>query len=110
MTKTANPSGIHPTEYKVLIRPKQIEEKSKGGIILPDEKKDRDQYAQMEGTLIEASPLAFTYEPKTSWNGSEPPRPGDTVLFAKYAGATVKGRDGLEYRICNDKDVCAVIA
>jgi co-chaperonin GroES (HSP10) len=31
------------------------------------------------------------------------------VLFAKYAGTTVKGRDGKEYRLVNDKDLGAVL-
>jgi len=102
-----NPSGILPTEYKVLIAPKAIDEKTKGGIIIPDQTKERDQFAQMEGELIAVSPLAFTYD---DWKGHLPPKPGDRVLFAKYAGANVKGRDGKDYRLCNDKDVAAVLA
>lgn len=102
-----NESGIHPSEYKVLIRPKAIEDKSKGGIILPDVSKEREQYAMMEGELIEASPLAFTYD---DWKGAQPPKAGDRVIFAKYAGAIVKGRDSVEYRIANDKDIVAVLA
>lgn len=103
-----NPSGINPTEYKVLIRPKTIDEKTSGGIIIPDSTKERDQFAQMEGELVAVSPLAFTYD---DWKGAEPPKPGDRVLFAKYAGAVVKGwKDGQDYRLVNDKDVAAVLA
>lgn len=106
---TANPSGISPTEYKVLILPTEIEEKTKGGIILPDEHKDRAQFAQMEGTLIALAPLAFTYD---KWDGCEDqkPKPGDKVLFAKFAGFAHKGKDGKTYRVVNDKDVSAVLA
>lgn len=107
MPKVENPSGICPTEYKVLIAPKLTEEKTKGGIILPDATKERDQYAQMEGVIVAASPLAFSYD---NWKDASPPKVGDSVLFAKYAGAVVTGRDGKEYRITNDKDICAVIA
>ena len=103
-----NPSGVYPTEFKVLIRPKAIEEKTAGGIIIPDQTKDRDQFAQMEGELIAVSPLAFTY---ADWPGDfNPPKAGDRVLFAKYGGAVVKGKDGIEYRLTNDKDVCAVLS
>jgi len=109
MKKMSNESGISPTEFKCLIFPKPVEEKSKGGIILPDETKDRDQFAQLEGTLIDASPLAFTYHDGTV-ETFNPPKAGDQVLFAKYAGTTVKGRDGKEYRIVNDKDICAVVS
>jgi chaperonin GroES len=103
-----NPSGILPVEYKILIQPIEVEEKTKGGIIIPDETKDRDQFAQMKGILVAVSPFAFTYE---DWKGSEDsrPKPGDTVLFAKYAGAVVDGKDGKKYRLVNDKDVCAVL-
>lgn len=103
---TMNLSGILPVEYRVLISPKPVDEKSKGGILLPDETRERDQFAQMEGTLVACSPLAFTYD---DWKGATPPKPGDRVLFAKFSGAKVTGKDGKEYRIVNDKDICAVL-
>lgn len=104
---TANPSGIQPTEFKVLIKPKTVEEKTAGGIIIPEQAKEREQFAQMEGEIIASSPLAFTYQ---DWpEGASPPKVGDRVLFAKYGGATVTGLDRQEYRIVNDKDIAAVI-
>lgn len=102
-----NSSGILPIEYKVLVQPIKVDEKTKGGIILPDEHKDREQFAQMQGVLVAASPLAFSYENETVW---DKPKPGDRVMFAKFAGAAVKGKDGADYRIINDKDVSAVLA
>lgn len=102
-----NESGIYPVEYRVLIAPIEVQEKTKGGIIIPDETKERDQFAQMKGTLVAVSPLAFTYD---DWKGAEKPKPGDQVLFAKYAGAVVDGKDGRKYRIVNDKDIAAVLA
>lgn len=102
-----NPSGINPTEYRVLVRPKKVEEKSAGGIIIPDQTKERDQYAAMEGVLIAVSPVAFGY---TEWpEGSRVPQIGDKVMFAKYAGSNIKGRDGEDYRVINDKDIHAVL-
>lgn len=92
----------------MLIEPKRVDEKSKGGIIIPDEAKDREQFAQMEGTLVARSPLAFTYD---DWPaGCNAPGVGDRVLFAKFAGAKVTGKDGKEYRLVNDKDIAAVLA
>lgn len=102
-----NTSGILPTEYKVLIAPVEVDQKTKGGIIIPDETKDRDQYAQMRGVLVAISPLAFTYD---DWKDAKPPKVGDEVLFAKYAGAVVDGKDGKKYRLTNDKDIAAVLA
>lgn len=103
-----NPSGIHPTEFRVLVLPDKVEEKTKGGIIIPDEKKDRDQYAVMEATIIECSPLAFTYE--SNWpEGAEKPKAGDRVVIAKYSGSPLKGKDGEDYKLIADKDVMAVL-
>lgn len=104
-----NDHGILPTEYKVLIAPKTVEDKI-GSIIIPDQTKERDQFAQMEGTLVAVSPLAFSYAKQEEWGNGKPPDIGDRVLFAKYAGAVVKGRDGKDYRLVNDKDVAAVLA
>jgi chaperonin GroES len=104
---TKNTSGVLPTEYKVLISAKTIEEKTAGGIIIPDTSKERQQFAQMEGVLVAVSPLAFTYD---DWKEAQPPQVGDRVLFAKYAGAEIKGKDGKDYRLCKDKDVAAVLA
>jgi chaperonin GroES len=104
-----NPSGILPTEYKALVKPIKVDEKTKGGIILPDEHKDREQFAQMQGILIAVSPLAFTYADRSDWGDAERPKPGDRVMFAKFAGAAVKGKDGEDYRIINDKDISAVL-
>jgi chaperonin GroES len=102
-----NTSGILPTEYKVLIAPVEVDQKTKGGIIIPDETKERDQFAQMRGVLVAVSPLAFTYD---DWKDAKPPKVGDEVLFAKYAGAVVDGKDGKKYRLTNDKDIAAVLA
>ena len=102
-----HPSGIEPTEFKALILQDKIEEKTPGGVIIPDDTKERDQYAAMTGGIVAASPLAFTYE---NWpQGARKPAVGDKVVFAKFAGATVKGRDGVEYRLVNDRDICAIL-
>jgi len=61
----------------------------------------------MKGVLVAISPLAFTYD---DWKGANPPKVGDEVLFAKYAGAVVDGKDGKKYRLTNDKDIAAVLA
>lgn len=117
MTKAAalrvpslNLSGIDPVEYKVVVLP--VEEKGyvelKGGFKLhkPDETKERDKHAAMEGDLVAVSPLAFSYE---EWPATaRKPTSGDRVVFARYAGITITGSDGKEYRIMNDKDVVAV--
>lgn len=100
-----NASGITPLEFKVLVKPRAVEEKTKGGILLPEQVRDQEKNASMEGEYIAASPLAFNYDETGSM---EPPKTGDTVVFARYSGINVKGRDGIDYRIMNDKDIVAV--
>lgn len=93
---------IIPVEYKVLIRLDVLQEKTAGGIILPDERRERDQMAQTEATLEAVGGNAFE-----DW-GEPKPKPGDRVLVTKYAGEAPKqGEDGL--RLCMDKDICAIL-
>lgn len=106
--KALNPSGINPTEFKVLILPDAAEEITKGGIIIPTEKVDKDKYATTDGTIIAVSHLAFTYATEAEWDGKKP-KAGDRVAFAKYAGSRRKGKDGLDYLLVNDKDIVATI-
>lgn len=102
---TMNTSGIRPTEYKVLIKPKEVAEKI-GSVYVPPSTQELEQHAQVEGVLVAVAPHAFTYE---TWEDCQPPQVGDTVLFAKYAGARVQGRDGEWYKVVNDKDIAAVM-
>ena len=103
-----NNTGIMPTEFKVLIKPKDVEEKTAGGIIIPDTTKDSEKYATVEGTIVDISHLAFTYASEEEW-GDRKPKPGQRVIHAKYAGVRVKGKDGQEYLLANDKDIVATI-
>lgn len=101
-----NPSGIWPTEYNVLVKPDEIDEKI-GNIIMADETRDRKQAMATRGTLVAVSDLAFTYE---SWpEGARIPQVGDTVIITKAAGVAVDGEDGETYRLLKDKDVAAVV-
>jgi len=102
-----NKSGIHPTEYNVLVMPEKVEERTAGGIIKADSTLDRQQAFETRGVLVAVSPLAFTYE---KWpEGTRIPRVGDRVITVKAAGVVVKGEDGKDYRLMKDKDICAII-
>ena len=98
-----NNSGIWPCEYKVLIQPKRVDEKTIGGIIIPESAKEKEKYVTVEGVLVAVGAIAFT---DPDW--LDKPKVGDTVLYDKYAGTTIKGRDGEEYRLINDKEIGAV--
>lgn len=102
--------GLTPIEYKVIVQPEEetgvIEFESGFKLYKPDEKKDQDEHAIVEGTIVALSPFAFGYE---GWpEGSEPPKVGDAVVYANYSGQWIKGNDGVKYRIMNDKDIMAI--
>ncbi len=102
-----NTSGIRPLEYKVLVLPKEIETKTKGGLFLPETKVEKDGFQRREGILVAVSPMAFTFP---DWPDGEPkPQIGDRVMFARYQADEVAGKDGQTYWIMADKAVMAII-
>lgn len=113
-----NPSGIHPSGDRILIRPDDIEEVTAGGIIIPGTVGELHAMAQSIGTFIEAGPDAYTDHVEKDGEGritkvvgykGHFAKPGDRVAFAKYGGLQVTGKDGKVYRIMNDVDVTAVV-
>jgi len=104
-----NTSGFEPLDLRVLVLPDPIEERTSGGIILPDAKKERDKFAQQLGTLIAVGENAWEEASGRSPNFRRP-RPGERIVFSRYGGVLIEGRDGKEYRLMNDIDiVCRVI-
>ena len=100
-------SGFTPQEYNVVVKPESVEEKTVGGLIIPESALDKDQYGMGKGVLDAVSPLAFNYP---DWPDDAPmPQVGDRVLFIRYAGMLVTGADDEEYRVLKDKDIVAVI-
>jgi len=101
-----NESGLQPMEYNVVIRMDPVEERTASGLYIPQTKVERDELSTDEGTLIAVSPHAFSY---AEWpQGAEPPKVGDRVMFAQYAGRLWE-RDGTKFRIIKDKDIVAVV-
>lgn len=98
-----NTSGIIPIEYKVLVRLDKAKEKTQGGIIIPEDTRDRKAMAEVKGTLIAKGGKAFEDF------GDPSPKSGDRVMIAKYAGKMVAGADGEEYRLVSDKDVSSIL-
>jgi co-chaperonin GroES (HSP10) len=105
-----NKSGLQPVEYKILVLPEQAEETDEvlksakaAGLALIEKTTEREKLAQVKGKLIAVGGNAFE-----DWAG-QVPQVGDVVWFAKYAGYVVKGDDGKEYRLANDKDISALL-
>jgi chaperonin GroES len=96
----ANPN-IKPLGDRVLVKPLEEKEISKGGIIIPDSAKEKPQEAQVvalgtgkrddDGKLVE-----FTV------------KVGDKVLVSKYGGTEVKV-DGESYTIMREDDILGII-
>jgi len=99
-----NTSGLSPVEYKILIEPEEVEQKSAGGIVLAIATTEKEKMAQVRGRLIAVGGNAFE-----DWK--EPiPRVGDHIMYAKFAGLVVKDKAGRELRLANDKDITAIVA
>jgi chaperonin GroES len=92
---------IRPLQDRVIVKRVEEEEKTKGGIIIPDTAKEKP----MEGKVIAAG------KGKVLEDGKIHPldvKAGDRVLFGKYAGTEVK-IDGEEHLIMREDDILGVI-
>ncbi len=102
-----NASGIIPNGFNVLILPDPVEEISKGGVYIPNEKVTKDEFATTEGTLIAITGAAFSHITDEEWDGTKP-KPGDHIVFTKYAGFRVKSKkDGKHYLLLKGEDIHA---
>ena len=99
----SNDSGLIPRGSKVLVYPDPIQERSESGLYLGTSAElDRVKMAQTEGIVIALGNLAYNDQAQ-NWC-----KPGERIIFAKYAGIVSKGKDGKEYRFINDLDVVGV--
>lgn len=97
-----NTSGLTAVGYKLLVKPKKLEEKTEGGIIVHvGSQKEREEMAQTQGVVVSIGNLC--------WKDQADPSPwcnvGDTIIFEKYAGQWRVGEDGEDYRLIRDIDV-----
>jgi len=93
---------FRPLHDRVLIRRVESEEKTAGGIIIPDTAKEKP----MEGEVVAAGPGARGEDGKLQPMDL---RSGDRVLFGKWSGTEVK-LDGEELLIMKESDIMGVIA
>jgi len=92
---------VKPLGEKILVKRLEAEEKTKGGIVLPDTAKEKPKEGKVvalgDGKLLENGKRAEFQVKK-----------GDRILFASYAGTEVKV-DTEEYLIMSEEDILAVI-
>jgi chaperonin GroES len=92
---------LQPLHDRIVVEPAAFEEKSAGGIILPDTAKEKP----MRGKVVATGPG------KTLDNGKKAPvdvKVGDTVLYGKYSGTEVTV-SGTDYVILRNDDVLGIV-
>ena len=91
---------VRPLGARVLVRPLEAEEISKGGIILPDSAKQKPQEAEVvavgPGKIEDGKKIEMTV------------KVGDKVIFAKYSGDDIKV-DEEEYTIIEEDKILAIV-
>jgi chaperonin GroES len=95
------PMSVKPLGDRILVRREEEEEKTKGGIIIPDTAKEKP----IEGKVIAVG------KGKVNDEGKLIPlqvKAGDKILFGKYSGTEVK-IDGEEHLIMREDDVLGII-
>ncbi|MFO0679380.1 MAG: co-chaperone GroES [Polyangiaceae bacterium] len=93
---------IRPLSDRIVVKRTKEEEKTKGGIIIPDTAKEKP----IEGTVVAVG------NGKTTKAGKTLPldvKAGDRILFGKYSGTEVK-LDGEEHVILREDDILAVVS
>ena len=92
---------LRPLHDRVVVRPSEGQEKTVGGIIIPDAAKEKP----MQGEIVAAGPGA-----RNERGQIVPPdvRPGDWVLFSKWSGTEVK-IEGEELLIMKESDILALV-
>ena len=92
---------VRPLRDRIIVKGLEEEEKTKGGIIIPDTAKEKP----IEGKVIAVG------DGKIKEDGKKIPlelKKGDRVLFAKYAGTEIK-IDGEEHLMMREDDILAII-
>ena len=92
--------NLKPLGDRVVIQQLEAEEKTKSGIVLPTQAKEKPQ----EADVVSVGPGAAV-------DGKVVPMqvaPGDKVIYSKYAGTEVK-IDGKEYIIVKERDILAIV-
>src|SRR5690554_161798 len=93
--------NVKPLEDRVIIQPMEAEEKTAGGIIIPDAAKEKPQ----KGEVVEVGPGKINEKGQKMEMSL---KKGDKVLFGKYSGTEIS-IDGNDYLIVRESDVLAVV-
>jgi len=100
-TATAKKLRIRPLDDRVVVEPFEAEERTRGGIVLPDTAREKPQ----QGKVIATGPGKLLE--KTGERGQMSLKVGDRVFYGKYSGTEIE-IDGDKYVILRESDVLAV--
>ena len=95
-----------PKGYKLLISPVQIDEKTEGGVYMPDALRDAEGIASIIGFVVKMGDDA--YKDKEKFPNGAYCKEGDFVIFRSYSGTRFKIHNE-EFRLINDDTVEAVV-
>ena len=104
-----NNSGYKVPEFRVLILPDVVEEKTAGGIIIPETVKDDLQGAKTIATIVDIGEKAFDQGTDREWKNK--PKIGNKVLIPFSEGYKLfkeETKDGKEYRVILDRSIIAI--
>jgi len=93
---------IKPLADRIVVKPLEAQEKTKGGIVLPDTAKEKPQ----EGKVVAVG------KGKATEDGKVIPlelKAGDRILYGKYSGTEITTKEGEEYLIMKEEDVFAIV-
>ena len=93
---------IQPLADRIVVRPLDAQEGTKGGIVLPDTAKEKPQ----EGKVVAVGKGKVTEEGKLK---ALEVRVGDRILYGKYSGTEITTKEGQELLIMREDDVFAVM-
>ena len=92
---------LKPLDDRVVVKPIEAEEKTAGGIVLPDTAKEKPQVGKIvavgEGKILE-----------NGKRGEMSVKKNDEVLFGKYSGSDVE-IDGEEYKIMKESEILGIV-
>jgi chaperonin GroES len=93
--------NIRPLQDRVIVKRLEEEQKTKGGIIIPDTAKEKP----VEGEVVAVGKGKVTDDGKVV---KPEVSVGDRVLFSKYGGTEVK-IDGVDYLIMREEDILGIV-
>jgi chaperonin GroES len=93
---------INPLDDRVVVTPLEAEERTAGGIVLPDTAKEKPQ----QGKVVAIGPGKLL---KDGSRAALTVKKGDTVVYGKYSGTDVKV-EGKEYKILRENEILAKFA